>query len=369
MNKLLTRQVKRLLGCDEVSLASLLQEVQELGPNRPPSAQAQRLLAGLQAFLQQVDQAYEQSDRDLDLRSRSLKLSSDELSQANDRMRALNGSLAERVEQRTLELTNALADLELSQNELRRSETNAALGTLIASVSHELSTPLGVSVTIASSLSDESRAFKDAFERNQIKRSDLTSFIESTRDGSELMSRNLARAAELLGTFRQVANDQASGQRRAFDLATMTAEIVDTMKPKLKRHPHQLVQRIPQGLTMDSMPGALGQVMINLINNAYLHAFEGRTDGVLTIDAAQQDANVLIRFVDNGVGMSPDTVSRLFEPFFSTKKGKGGTGLGMCIIDNLVRESLGGSIAIHSTPDTGTSVALEIPLVYASNPN
>jgi signal transduction histidine kinase len=363
MNKLLVRQIKRLLGTDEAHVDELLKELQSLGVNGASSADGLRFLAGMSAFLEQVNSAYDQNDRDLDLRTRSLQLSSAELNEVNDRFRALNSSLAGRVEQRTKDLTQALAELEQSQNELRRSETNAALGTLIASVSHELSTPLGISVTVASTMRDDSRSFQNAVEKNQIKRSDLTIFLTATRDGSDIMLRNLERAAELLSTFRQVANDQASGQRRIFDLATMITEVVNTLSPSLKRHPHKIVQQISPDLNMDSWPGALGQIIINLINNAYLHAFDGRQDGVLTISGVQDGEDVLLIFSDNGVGMSPETVGHLFEPFFSTKKGKGGTGLGMCIIDNLVRESLAGTIKIDSEFGVGTTITVRLPLI------
>ena len=180
--------------------------------------------------------------------------------------------------------------------------------------------------------------------------------MEQMTEGVALLQRNLERSVDLLADFRQVAADQASEQRRTFDLADMVDEILHTLSPSLKRHPHKVVVDIPDGITMDSLPGPLGQVVINLVNNAYLHAFEGRSDGVLTIEGRQDGDQVLLRFADNGVGMSAELLEKLFVPFFSTKIGKGGTGLGMAIVQNLVAKTLGGRITVASTLGAGHAV-------------
>lgn len=258
----------------------------------------------------------------------------------------------------------AMDKLRQSQEELARSETKAALNTVIAGVSHELSTPLGNSLMTASTLVDQGRDFQRTLDRQQaLKRSELSAFVNSVCEGNDLLLRNLQRATELLKNFRQVANDQASGQRRVFALGKAVQEIVDTLAPSLKRHPHKIVVDIPDGIVMDSLPGPLGQIVINLVNNAYLHAFEGRSNGVLTIRASQAGDRVSLVFSDNGVGMSATTLSRLFHPFYSTKVGEGGTGLGMTIVADLVRKTLGGAIQVQSTPDVGTSIQLDLPQV------
>ncbi len=253
--------------------------------------------------------------------------------------------------------------LHRSQEELARSETKAALNTVIASVSHELSTPLGNSLMTASTLVDQSRDFRRAMDSNQLKRSELDKFVENVCEGNDLMLRNLQRAVALLKNFRQVANDQASELRRSFDLVTVVQEVVDTLAPSLKRHPHKIVIDIPSGITMDSLPGPLGQVIINLVNNAYLHGFEGRIDGVLTIRASADNGRVQLVLSDNGVGMSADTLSHVFQPFFSTKMGEGGTGLGMTIVADLIRKKLGGVLEVQSTLGVGTTLILDLPLV------
>lgn len=276
-------------------------------------------------------------------------------------IRDLNNTLERRVEERTAALEKTMDTLQRSQEELAQSEARATLSTLVASVSHELNTPIGNSVMAASTLGDHARTFQSMVDAGQLKRSDLTQFLDTLREGTALMQRNLGRAEDLLKNFRQVAADQASEQRRSFDLATVVTEILATLKPSLKRHPHRIVLDIPPGITLNSLPGPLGQVVINLINNALLHAFEGRDDGVLTISAQASEMDVMLRFSDNGVGISPENLNRLFQPFFSTKVGKGGTGLGMTIVENLVRKSLGGSIRVHSNVGSGTHFEIYIP--------
>jgi PAS domain S-box-containing protein len=280
---------------------------------------------------------------------------------AEARVRELNDTLERRVEERTAELEETMDNLQRSQEELAQSEARATLSTLVASVSHELNTPIGNSVMAASTLGDHARTFQSIVDTGQLKRSDLTQFLDTLREGTALMQRNLGRAEDLLKNFRQVAADQASEQRRSFDLATVIKEILATLKPSLKRHPHRIVLDIPAGVTLNSLPGPLGQVVINLINNAYLHAFEGRADGVLTISAQAGEADVLLRLSDNGIGISPENLTRLFQPFFSTKIGKGGTGLGMTIVENLVRKSLGGTIKVRSSIGNGAHFEIRIP--------
>jgi signal transduction histidine kinase len=252
-----------------------------------------------------------------------------------------------------------------TQEELARSETKAALNTIIASVSHELSTPLGNSLLTASTLTEQGNAFRRAMESQQLKRSELASFVDSVCGGNDLMQRNLQRAVELLKKFRQVANDQASEQRRTFDLAVVVREVLDTLAPSLKRFPQQITVDIPPGIVMDSLPGPLGQVVINLVNNTFLHAFEGRDHGVLTIRAMQDSMHQRVEmvFTDDGVGMSEKTLAQLFHPFFSTKPGQGGTGLGMMIVADLVRKALGGELDVQSTFGVGTRIAVTLPLV------
>ncbi|HLA34170.1 MAG TPA: hybrid sensor histidine kinase/response regulator [Rhodocyclaceae bacterium] len=288
--------------------------------------------------------------------------------QAEDHVRELNETLERRVEQRSMALEATMLSLRRSQEELVRSEAKATLSTLIASISHELHTPLGNSVIMTNTMVDNIGSFRHRVESGQLRRSELLSFLTTLAEGEELLQRNLQRAQDLLGKFKQVAADQASEQRRRFDLATTVREILQTIAPSLKAKPYRIVQDIPAELEVDGYPGALGQVLINLVNNAWLHAFEGRDRGTLTIQAALENDHIRIRVADDGVGMAPEISSRLFQPFFSTKIGHGGTGLGMTIVENLVTKSLAGRLEVESIPGKGTRFDIRIPKIAPCTP-
>jgi signal transduction histidine kinase len=260
------------------------------------------------------------------------------------------------------ELEQMLARINDQQKELALSEAKATISTLVASVSHELGTPVGNSVMTSDMMVDRVKRFCTMLDNGQIKRSELDDFVKSMQEGSSLLQKNLERAVGLLQSFKQVAADQVSEQRRSFDLAAAVKEILVTMAPSLRGKPHSVLVNIPEGILMDSLPGALGQVIINLVNNAYLHAFDGVENGVLNINGQQlEDNRVAIDVIDNGVGIPQQNLSRLFEPFFSTKIGHGGTGLGMSIVDNLVRTGLQGTINVRSIIGKGTTFAIELP--------
>jgi signal transduction histidine kinase len=285
------------------------------------------------------------------------------LRQSLRQVQELNETLESRVAQRTAELQRALQDLRQSQDNLAHSEARATLSTLIAGVSHELGTPLGNSKMVSSTLAQQTRAMAQELQSGQLKRSSLDRYLGQMSEGVQLLEHNLTRAVELLTAFRQVAADQASEQHRVFNLDLVVREILHTLSPSLKRQPHRVVVEIATDIMMDSQPGALGQVIINLVNNAYLHAFEGRVDGVLTISAQLDADSVALTVADNGVGMPAELLEKLFEPFFSTKIGKGGTGLGMAIVQNLVTKALGGRIKVASELGQGTRFEIVLPKV------
>ncbi|MCV2369663.1 CHASE domain-containing protein [Roseateles oligotrophus] len=288
-----------------------------------------------------------------------------ERKEAEARVLELNSTLEQRVAQRGAELEEAMLKLRQSQEELTRSQARATLNTLAAGVSHELSTPMSNSLISANTVAALAKEFAQAMAAGGLKRIELERFVGRVSEGSELVVRNLERALDLMQSFRQVATDQASEQRRRFDLRTSVQELLEALAPSLSLQPHRIDLNIPNGIELDSYPGPLGQVLTNLINNAYLHAFDGMEQGgVLKISAEAAGPNhVRISCRDNGRGMDAATLEKLFIPFFSTKIGKGGSGLGMSIIDNLVNKTLGGSLQVESAPGEGTSVHVTLPLM------
>lgn len=284
---------------------------------------------------------------------------------AEQHIRELNESLEQRVQDRTQALETAMQRLQTLQDELARSESRATLNTLVASISHELSTPLNNAQVAAEVLQGEADSLQARMAANQLRRSEMEASLASLAESSHLTLRNLQRATELLSAFRDIANKQASEQLKEFDLAELLGEIMQTLAPTLRRQPHRVELDVPAGLLMNSRPGPVSQIAINLINNAMLHAFRPGQAGCLRISAERAGDQLVLRFADDGVGMSAEVQAHLFEPFFTTREGRGGTGLGMSIVEHLVHKVLGGRISVRSTPGQGSCFEIELPLVLA----
>lgn len=273
----------------------------------------------------------------------------------------LNTTLEQRVQERTQELTDAMAQLRAAQSELVRSEKMSALGSLVAGIAHELNTPIGNSLTVASTLQDHASSFSESMSKG-LTRSRLDEFVTNTRQGAGILMRGLQHAAELVSSFKQVAVDQTSLNRRAFDLNSTVSEILLTLGPSIRKSNHTVVSDIPVDIVMDSFPGPLGQVLTNLINNALLHAFDGREHGTVTIRASVEGPQrIQLLVTDDGVGIPQAHLARVFDPFFTTKLGQGGSGLGLNIVYNLVTKTLGGTIHVTSSPGEGAIFSMILP--------
>jgi len=265
-------------------------------------------------------------------------------------------------------LDNAQAYRQLKdvQGQLAAQEKLASLGSLVAGVAHELNTPIGNSLLMASTLHEKTLAIGQALETSALRRSELVTYIGEAGEASELIMRSLHQAADLVNSFRQVSVDQASAQRRRFDLARACHEIVATLMNKVRLAGHTLELNVPDGIWMDSYPGPLGQVLINFVNNALLHAFEAAPvggGGIMRLSAeARGEAWVRITFADNGRGIAREHLARVFDPFFTTRMGQGGTGLGLSIAHTIATSLLGGSLRVESAPGSGTAFILELPL-------
>lgn len=258
----------------------------------------------------------------------------------------------------------ALRNLRETQNSLIEAEKLAALGRLVAGVAHEVNNPVGISLTVASSLERKTSLFTAEVARGDLRRSSLNEFLEASRDASSQLVANLNRAAELITSFKQVAADRNYSDQRVFDLGDLTEQVVMSLRPGLRKHNLTLNVDCQPNLTMNSYPGPYGQVLTNLFLNSVAHAFPDGKPGAVDIQVRESGKdNVEIIFSDNGCGMSLDVRRRAFDPFFTTRRDQGGTGLGLHIVYNIVTNRLGGRLDLDSEPGGGTRIQIILPRV------
>ncbi len=258
---------------------------------------------------------------------------------------------------------NAYRLLKETQAQLVAQEKLAALGSLVAGVAHELNTPIGNCLLVASTLAENTKQLVSKLEGQGLKRSDLNNYCADAQTSSAILMRGLTSAATLVSSFKQVAVDRTSEQRRVYDLQQVVQEIIATLNLRIGHSGQSISLDIPANIAMDSYPGSLGQVITNLIDNALLHAFDDSRSGRMWLSARMTDADrVKIEFRDNGVGIPQENLKRIFDPFFTTKLGQGGSGLGLNICYNIVTSILNGDISVQSELGVGSTFTVELPL-------
>jgi len=257
--------------------------------------------------------------------------------------------------------TQSFQQLQETQSKLIATEKMASLGTLVAGVAHEVNTPLGVSVTMASTLTSNLTAFLSEVKTGVLNRSKLESFENESMRSLELLESSLQHAAELIHSFKQVAVDQTSSKRRKFNLYDTLNEITQTLHHKIKRTNIKYSIEGPEDIILNSYPGPLGQVITNLFNNAMLHGFEDKEEGEIQIRFTLLGNEVRLLFSDNGSGVDEENITKLFDPFYTTKLGKGGSGLGLNIVHSIVTNLMGGDIHVESR--IGTTFEMKLPLI------
>jgi signal transduction histidine kinase len=257
----------------------------------------------------------------------------------------------------------ALRELQETQQSLIEAEKLAALGGLVAGVAHEVNNPIGISLTVASSFSRRCDQFSAEVQDGTVRRSRLDEFISGSQEAAKQLVANLNRAADLIQAFKQVAVDRSHAERRTFELGEATEQIVASLLPALKRSSISLTVEITEEIMMDSYPGPYGQVLTNLVLNALAHAFPERRAGSMYLSAKRTGPDTVeLRFSDDGVGMTEDVQRRAFEPFFTTRRSHGGTGLGLHIVFNIVTRRLGGRLRLESKPGRGTTLWIRLPI-------
>lgn len=258
-------------------------------------------------------------------------------------------------------LEDSLDRLHRTQKDMIQSAKMAALGDLVAGVAHEVNTPIGVSVTAASFLLERTRQIRERYQDGSMKRSDLEKYLSIAEESSDSVLSNLERAAELVQSFKKVAVDQSSEEKRVFDLRNYLDQILISLRPQFKRTPHRVHLQCPPSLHLNSYPGAIMQILTNLVMNSLIHGFADGQAGEIYIDVESSGESVVFSYRDTGMGMDAEQKARIYDPFFTTKRGSGGTGLGMNIVYNLVTQTLKGDIDLQTGPGEGAHFVLTLP--------
>jgi len=262
---------------------------------------------------------------------------------------------------KTTELENTIDNLSLAHGKLVESEKLAALGGLVAGITHDVNTPIGVGVTATSFLADRVNEISQKFDDKSLSANDMKNFVAESKQSIELLHNNLNRASELIASFKQIAVDQASEAIRTINLKTYLQEIITSLKPKLKKAQHTININCPDDIQMRVPAGAISQIFTNFLLNSVIHGFDKKEQGVIDIDIKDSGDIVEIVYKDNGHGISQQQLDLLFDPFYTTKREQGGSGLGTNIAYNLVKQTLDGEISAESQPEQGLTYFIKIP--------
>jgi signal transduction histidine kinase len=273
-----------------------------------------------------------------------------------------NTRLFTELQERTRQLSKSLEDLQAAQDGLVQTEKLAALGRLVAGVAHEINTPVGTSLTVASAFINKTKRFEADVASGDVRRSTLTEFIAASREAASQIMANLGNAVDLIQSFKQVAADRNVSDRRHFDLGQVTEQVVKGLRFGLRGQNLAVSVECEPNLAVNSYPGPYGQVLTNLVLNSAVHAFPDGAQGSLRIAARSSGKHhVEVLFSDDGCGMSPEVRRQVFDPFFATRRDQGSTGLGLHIVHNIVTNRLGGRINLETSPGAGTKIQIIVP--------
>ena len=281
--------------------------------------------------------------------------------QSMDRLERAVQERTAMLEQQNAALNTAMTALRQAQSDLVRQEKLASLGRLVAGVAHEINTPLGICVTATSHLVQELKLTREELAAGAMTPDSLEQFLGIIDQSLRIMTTNTQRAAALVRSFKQVAVDQSSDDIRSFNLKAYMHEVLLSLQPKLKGRPVKVVVGCAPDIVLDSFPGAVSQILTNMLMNSLVHGFEREQAGSIVIEAALEGEMVVLAYSDGGAGMDAETLGKLFDPFFTTRRGSGGSGLGAHILYNLVTGPLGGTVKVDSAPGQGLRYELRFP--------
>lgn len=328
-------------------------------------------------FLKRLDSANisllrsnEELERKVSLRTQELTATNEELIvmneeilKANDKLNAeidRSYQLQQEVQAKNSELSIALENLKSTQSYLIQSEKMASLGVLVAGITHEINTPIGVSITAASHFTELSKDLKNEFKAGFLDNQMIEEYLADMVEVSSIIQSNLRRASGLIQSFKQVSADQSSEEQRTFNVKSYIGEIIFSLQPKLKKTKIQIEVICEDNIDINSFPGAFSQILTNLIINSLIHAFDSASKGKIVIQAEKADNWLLLQYSDNGNGINSEVQPKIFDPFFTTNRGNGGTGLGLYILYTLIAQKFGGTIDCESTPEKGTKFNIKL---------
>lgn len=286
----------------------------------------------------------------------------------NLKIEGLNSDLENRVIERTNDLVESnkalektLEDLKSAQTQLIETEKLASLGNLVAGLAHEINTPIGVTYTAITYMQKETDSFEKLFESGELTRTDLTDYVNSITEGSTIISQNIKRTSELISSFKLVSVDQTNDDFREFSLCKYLSVIVKSLNPNLRRAKIDLNITCDEEVNMIANPGDLSQVITNLIMNTITHAYDYE-GGKIDMTVEKKGEFVEVTYRDYGAGISDNDINHVFEPFYTTIRGEGGSGLGLNIIYNIVSKSFNGSIKVESEIGKGTTFTMMLKI-------
>lgn len=276
-------------------------------------------------------------------------------------------SMQDSLTRRSQELMTANEYLRSAQRQLVQAEKMAALGSLVAGISHEVNTPLGISITAVTTMAAATEELKQQYALGPFRRSSFDSYLRIVTESNELIVSNLQRVDELMQSFKHVAVDQITSDRRSFYLKQYLEEVVRSLEPKLRKGRHTINIEVDQDLRLISYPGAFAQIITNLVINSLIHGYMHRKEGKIYICAYRRGDRLQLQYRDDGQGIAAEHLGRIYEPFFTTARDRGGTGLGLHIVYNLVTQRLKGLIHHESTPTQGVTFFLDLPLILSED--
>jgi len=259
------------------------------------------------------------------------------------------------------ELILSIKELNIAKERLLETEKMASLGQLSAEVSHEVITPIGISITSSTYLLEQISTLKQTLDQNKMSKRSIENFINNATRSTEILTNNLYRASELLVSFKHIAVDQTNDKIRMINISKYIDEIIQSLHPKLRKTAHSINVNCDKNIEIYTHPGAIAQILLNMIINSITHGFEHINRGEITINIDYQPHKLIINYADNGHGLTPEAKNKLFEAFYTTKANEGGSGLGTHIIRNLVSDTLNGTVTAHSELNKGLSYHIEIP--------